>query len=419
MRQSQLFTKTRREAPSDEVAINAQLLIRAGYVHKEMAGVYSMLPLGLRVLNKIANILREEMNAIGGQELLMTTLQDKSIWEKTDRWDDKKVDVWFKTELANGTKAGLANTHEEPLVRLMSQHVSSHRDLPLYVYQIQNKFRNELRAKSGLFRGREFPMKDLYSFSRTEEEFRDFYEICADAYMKIFERVGIADKTYRTFASGGSFSKYSDEFQTLSDVGEDTIYLDEKKKIAVNKEVYTDDVLKELDLEKDDLVEKKAIEVANIFPLSTKYSEDLGLSYRDENGDTHPVVMGSYGIGLSRLMGVIVETHHDEVGIVWPESVSPFCVHLIVIAGDEGKGIHTQAEKLYTHLEDTGISVLYDDREVGAGEKFGDADLIGIPLRVVVSEKTLADKGVEVSERGSGKTEHITQQELLERLSKK
>ena len=241
MRQSALFTKTRRDAPSDEVSKNAQLLIRAGYVHKEMAGVYSYLPLGFRVLNKIVGIIREEMNAIGGQELVMTALQDKELWSRTDRWDDKKVDNWFKTEFKTGGETGLAITHEEPLTRIMTDHISSYRDLPVAAYQFQNKFRNELRAKSGIMRGKEFLMKDLYSFSKDEKEHTEFYQKAREAYIKVFSRLGIGEQTYVTFASGGIFSPFSEEFQTLSEAGEDTIYVDEKKHIAVNKEVLTDE----------------------------------------------------------------------------------------------------------------------------------------------------------------------------------
>lgn len=416
MRQSQLFTKTRKEAPKDDVAKNAQLLIRGGFVHKEMAGVYDYLPLGLRVLNKVTNIIREEMDAIGGQELLLTALQDKEPWEKTGRWSDDAIDVWFKTVLASGGEVGLGNTHEEPLTALVSQHISSYKDLPRYIYQIQTKFRNELRAKSGILRGREFLMKDLYSFSRTEEEFRAFYELCAEAYMKIFNRVGIGDSTYRTFASGGAFSKYSDEFQTLCEAGEDIIYLHEGKRIAVNKEVYADEVLTDLHLDKSELVEKKAIEVGNIFPLGTRFSEALDLMYRDETGEEHPVVMGSYGIGPGRLMGTVVEIYSDDNGIIWPESIAPFQVHLVVIAGEEGKGVHTAAEKLYMALLKENIEVLYDDREISAGEKLADADLIGIPLRVVVSEKTLAQHKFEVKERKTGKVEMLEEKTLLDRI---
>jgi len=412
MLQSKLFTKTRREAPKDEVSKNAELLIRAGFVHKELAGVYSYLPLGLRVLRKIEQIIREEMNAIGGQELLLTTLQDPKIWEKSGRWQDDAIDNWFKTKLHNGNELGIANTHEEALASLLTQHVHSHKDLPIYVYQIQNKFRNELRVKSGLLRGREFLMKDLYSFNRDEKSFRAFYEICADAYMKIFNRVGIGELTYRTFASGGSFSKFSDEFQTLSDTGEDTIYIDMKKRIAVNKEVYTDDVLEDLGLSKKDMVEKKAIEVGNIFPLGVKYAEALGLLYKDEDGNEKPVVMGSYGIGLGRLMGTVVEVLGDPKGIVWPKSIAPFFLHLVLLDGNT-EAVRKYGDTLYTTLHEEGIEVLYDDRDTQAGEKFATSDLLGIPYRAVVSARALEAGMIELVERKTGKTKMVSEKQLM------
>jgi len=307
MYQSKLFTKTRKEAPSEEVAKNASLLIRAGYIHKQMSGVYEFLPLGLRVINKISNIVREEMNKIGGLELKMTVLQDSEHWQKSGRWDDSVVDNWFKSKLSSGAEVGLANTHEEALSSLLKQYIDSYKDLPIYPYQIQVKFRNELRAKSGILRGREFLMKDMYSFSRNQEEHDAFYETAKEAYKRVFTRAGIGDRTFLTFASGGSFSKFSHEFQTLTDSGEDTIYLDKKKKLAINKEVYNDEGLQESGLNKDDLEEVRAIEVGNIFPLGTKYAEAVGLKFKDEKGQSHTPIMGSYGIGVSRLMGAVVE----------------------------------------------------------------------------------------------------------------
>ncbi len=417
MRQSQLFTKTRREAPSDEVSKNAQLLIRAGFVHKEMAGVYAYLPLGLRVLNKVIGIIREEMNAIGGQELSLTALQDPALWQKSGRWDDKAIDVWFKTQLKSGSELGLATTHEEPLTALMRNHVASYKDLPKYLYQFQTKFRNELRAKSGILRSREFIMKDLYSFSRSEEEFRKFYEACAGAYLKIFDRVGLGNKTYRTFASGGSFSKFSDEFQTVCEAGEDTVYIHEGRKLAVNKEVYDDATLLELGLRKEDLHEEKAIEVGNIFPLGTRFSEALNLTYKNEVGESVPVVMGSYGIGPARLMGTVVECLADDKGLVWPEVIAPFAVHLVQL-GDDIE-VQKEAEEMYRELTGTGVEVLWDDRDARAGEKFADSDLIGIPLRVIVSQKSLAEGKFECVERSSGRTEHRSISELVGHLTDK
>lgn len=414
MLQSQIFTKTRKEAPADEESRNAKLLIRAGFIHKEMAGVYSYLPLGLRVLKKIENIIREEMNAIGGQEVLLTTLQDPEIWRKSGRWVEEEVDVsqglpWFKTNLSKGGELGIANTHEEALTNVLKDHLFSYKDLPIYIYQIQNKFRNELRAKSGMLRGREFLMKDLYSFSKDENEFEKFYEICAESYMKIFERVGLGQDTVRTFASGGAFSRFSDEFQVLSDVGEDTIYVDEKKKMAVNKEILNDEVLKELSLEKDELKEEKSIEVGNIFKLGTKYAESIGLKYKDEGGKEVYPFMGSYGIGLGRLMGTVVEKHSDEKGIKWTLGTAPFRVHILPI-GD--KKIHDEAKKIYDSLKKDNTEVLLDDRDVGPGEKLTNADLIGIPYRVVVSDKTMAKNKVEIKRRWEEEVSLIDQSEI-------
>jgi len=326
---STLLGKTKKEAPKDETSLNAQLLIRGGFVQKEMAGAYIYMPLGLKVLEKLTQIISEEMEAIEGQEVLMTTLQNPETWKKTGRWDDRVVDVWFKSKLATGADVGLANTHEEPLTELLTKYVQSYKDLPLYIFQFQNKLRNELRAKSGLLRAREFIMKDLYSFNRSEEELNAFYELAKQAYYNIFNRAGIGDSTYITFASGGAFSKFSHEYQTTCETGEDTIYLDREKRIAINKEVYFDDVIEDLGLDKNSLEEVKAIEVGNIFKLKTRFSEPLGLTYTDEDGTEKPVYMGSYGIGLGRLMATIVELCNDEKGIIWPENVAPYRFHIL------------------------------------------------------------------------------------------
>jgi prolyl-tRNA synthetase len=416
MRQSQLFTKTRREAPKDEVSKNAQLLIRAGYIHKEMAGVYSYLPLGLRVLNNIMQVIREEMNAVGGQEILMSSLQDPELWKQTDRWSDKNVDVWFKSELKSGGEVGFGWTHEEDLTAIAKHFVSSYRDLPFLSYQFQNKFRNETRAKSGIMRTREFIMKDMYSFARTNDEHQALYDKISQAYDKVYARVGIGATTYRTFASGGAFSKYSHEFQTVSDAGEDLVYVHEGKRLAINKEVLEDSVLADLGVARDELVEKKSIEVGNIFSLGTRFSDALGLTYKDEDGSQKPVIMGSYGIGPGRLMGTIVETLSDEKGIVWPESVAPYRVHLIELSNGNTE-VREEAAELYRELTEEGIEVLWDDRDARAGEKFADSDLLGIPLRVVVSEKTLTAGKFECVHRSTGKVEHKSASELIGGLS--
>lgn len=407
MKHSELFTKTRKEDPSDEVSRNARLLIRAGYVHKEMAGVYSFLPLGLRALRKIERIIREEMDRIGGREVLLTALQNPEIWRETNRWDDAIVDNWFKTALKNGSELGLGFTHEEAITSMMKRHIASYRDLPVYSYQIQTKFRNEERAKSGIVRGREFLMKDLYSFSATEQDLDAFYDRCAEAYLRIFSRVGIGAQTFKTFASGGVFSKYSHEFQAVSDAGEDTIYLSRAKNIAVNEEVYTDDVLKDLGLEKNELESVKSIEVGNIFKLGTRFSEALGLLYRDESGEMKPVVMGSYGIGPTRLLGTAVEVLSDNKGIVWPESVAPFRVHLLSLGADK------EANEWYEKLRGAGIETLFDDRDASAGEKFGDSDLLGMPWRVVVSKRSIEKGGAEMKRRTESESKIVLFDEVL------
>lgn len=415
MRQSQLFTKTRREAPRDEVAKNARLLIRAGYIHKEMAGVYSLLPLGLRVLERVNAVIRDEMDKIGGQEMLMTTLQQKELWEQTDRWSDSVVDSWFKTRLKDGGEAGLGFTHEEPLTNIMRSHISSHHDLPRLAYQIQWKFRNEERAKSGIIRGREFLMKDLYSFASSEEEHERLYETVAAAYERVFARLGIGERTYRTFASGGVFSKYSHEFQCLCDVGEDTVYVSRRKKIAVNKEVMNASVLADLGLSESELSEEKAVEVGNIFNLGTRFSGALGLCFMDKDGRRKDVVMGSYGIGPTRLVGVLAEIFSDEKGLAWPKAVAPFAAHLVALTGGNGD-VASEADRLYELLRESGIETLYDDRDASAGEKFADSDLIGIPARLVVSEKTMAEGGVEVVSRADGLKSFVPENGVVEHL---
>ena len=396
MKLSQSFTKTTKTAPADETSRSAKYLLRAGYIYKEMAGVYDYLPLGMRTLEKIIQVIREEMNAIGGEELRLTALQPKDVWDASGRWSDDVMDVWFKTKLNAGGELGLAPTHEEPLTHVMKSYISSYKDLPVYAYQFQTKFRNELRAKSGIMRTREFMMKDLYSFSKNREEHNVFYEKCAESYKKIFNRLGIGNDTFRTFASGGAFSKYSDEFQTLCEVGEDIIYLDREKGIAVNEEVYNDEVLKDLGLDKSKLEQCKAAEVGNIFTLGYRFSDALDLCYNDEDGKRQKVFMGSYGIGPSRVMGVIAEKLSDY------------------LIGIDEKGMK-KAEELHDKYPET---ILFDDRaDVHAGEKFADAELMGIPYRVVISDKTLAENKVELKNRQTGETKLLTLSEFASKLS--
>lgn len=408
MRQSQLFTKTRKEAPSDEVAKNAQLLIRAGYVYKVMAGVYAYTPLGLRVLENIKKIVREEMNAIGGQELIMSALQKKSTWEVTGRWDDEVVDVWFKTALKDGTELGLGWSHEEAIIEMLQQYLVSYKDLPINVYQFQTKLRNELRAKSGILRGREFVMKDMYSCSLDAAQHDAFYTATIEAYKKIYDRLGIGADTYVTLASGGAFTEFSHEFQTICDAGEDVVYLHREKNIAVNEEVLDDEHLASLGIKREELEKVTTAEVGNIFNFGTHKSEQMDFSFTNEQGEKQFVHLGSYGVGITRVMGVVVEKFSDDKGIVWPKSVAPFAVHLLSLGEDE------EASALYEELSSQGIEVLFDDREdVSAGEKFADADLLGMPLRIVISKRSLEAGGYEVKGRTESESKVISKGELL------
>lgn len=411
MKRSESFVKTLKEAPSDEVSRSAQLLLRAGYIYKEMAGVYDFLPLGRKVLNNIIGIIREEMIALGGQEVEMSSLQPKEAWVKSGRWDDAVVDDWFKTKLHAGGELGLALTHEEAITNMLRSYVSSYKDLPLYVFQFQKKFRNELRAKSGIMRTREFIMKDLYSFCANKEQHEEFYEKAAESYNRIFQRLGIGDSTFRTFASGGSFSRFSDEFQTLCDAGEDIIYIDHEKNIAINEEVYNEETFKMLGIDPKKLDKQKASEVGNIFTLGTKYSEALGLEFNDEDGKRQPVFMGSYGIGPARSMGVIAEKTCDDKGLCWPEEIAPYRYYLIGI-GEKGLA---EAEKLYAQNPEMYI---FDDRvNARNGEKFADAELMGIPYRVVISDKTLANNQVEILDRKNNETRLLTLAEFARKLA--
>lgn len=413
MRQSQLFTKTTKEAPKDEVSVNAELLIRAGFVDKLTAGVYSYLPLGLRVLRKIQSIVRREMDAIGGQEISMPALTPKEPYMTTGRWDE--IDVLFKLDGAGGKEYALGATHEEIVTPLVKRFVQSYKDLPVAVYQIQDKFRNEPRAKSGLMRGREFNMKDLYSFHANEESLEVYYEKVTQAYLTIFDACGLEASVVE--ASGGVFSKYSHEFQVPTEYGEDIVYFCAGCGRHQNKEL----VQKEGDPcphcgSKRE--EKKTIEVGNIFKLKTKFSDAFDFRYADEDGNQQDVIMGCYGIGPSRVLGAAVEVHHDEHGMVWPESLAPFRVHLVSLVKDEEA--LTRADALYRSLQDAGIDVLYDDRiDVRAGEKFADSDLIGIPYRVVVSKKTLEQDAVELKLRAQKEARMIPLSDILKELSMK
>lgn len=404
MRQSQLFTKTQKEGPRDEKSINAQLLIRAGFIYKEMAGVYTFLPLGLRVLRKIEEIIREEMNSIGGQEILMTVLQPKSLWQETDRWLKEIGKVMYKCK-ENGKEVGLGPTHEEMLTDIIRRYIKSYTELPLAIYQIQTKFRKEQRARSGLLRGREFAMKDLYSFHSSEEDFARYYEKVKKSYLRVFKRCGL--KAIITEASGAGFTKgYTHEFQVLTDGGEDKIVYCLKNHFSQNKEIAKLKAGDSCPVCKRKLKQAKSIEVGNIFPLKTKYSQAMKAFFVDKTGKERAIIMGCYGIGLSRLMGAVVEVHHDEKGIIWPTEIAPFKIHLIPI--EDEKSVKKAAEKIYQNLQKQKIEVLYDDRaRKSAGERLVEADLIGIPTRLVISERTLKKNCIEVKKRSEKKTKLI------------
>ncbi len=442
MKQSQLFTRTIKETPKDEQSINSRFLIRAGFVDKLMAGVYSYLPFGLKVLKKIENIIREEMNKIGGQEVLLSALHPKENWQRTGRWQYPEM---FKMKSRAGKDFSLGWTHEEIITPLVRKFVKSHKDLPLAIYQIQDKFRDELRAKSGLLRGVEFIMKDLYSFHEDEKDLDKYYEKVKKSYFQIFKRCDLEKQTFLTLASGGTFSKYSHEFQTITPYGEDEIYICSKCRAAVNKEIIREHPFCPQCRSKK-LEPRKAIEVGNIFKLQDKYAKIFGFNLKDKEGKEKNILMGCYGIGLPRLMGAIVEVHHDEKGIRWPKEVSPFQVHLIQLAElrpsrsepsdswakgekktkfsatasanasviEDTSKVKKTAERIYQYLQKSEIEVLYDDRQDKTpGEKFADADLIGIPIRIVISERTLRKNSVEVKERNKKELKIVKLKNLL------
>ncbi|MBQ3309363.1 prolyl-tRNA synthetase [Candidatus Saccharibacteria bacterium] len=406
MKLSQSFVKTLRDAPKDETAKSAKFLVRAGFVHKELAGVYTFLPLGLITLKKIENIIREEMNALGSPEIQMTALQNPAPWQATKRWESERMDIWFKTELSAGGELGLGPTHEEPGTAMMKDYIKSYKDLPASFYQFQTKFRNELRAKSGIMRTREFLMKDLYSFNVDQAAHDEFYHKVERAYKNVYDRVGLGDCTFETFASGGAFSKYSHEFQTILDVGEDTIYYNHDKSVVLNEEVLNDEILADLGVKRDELESCQAAEVGNIFSLGYKFSEPLDLSFSDKDGKKQLVYMGSYGIGVSRVMGVIAEKFADDKGLVWPETVAPFKYYLVAIGEKAGK-LAAEWESKYSDL------FLYDDRANRPGEKFADSELMGLPFRIVISDKTLDNDSLEQTNRKTGETKLLTIKDFL------
>jgi prolyl-tRNA synthetase len=407
MRRSELFIKTLKEDPKDEVSKGTRFLIRAGFINKTGAGIYSFLPLGLKVINKIENIVRQEMLNLGAFEILMPALHPKQYWEQTGRW--QTFETLFKIEARrDGGEFGLGPTHEEIVVPLMKEFINSYKDLPTAVFQIQTKFRDEPRPRSGLIRGREFLMKDLYSFHTDEKDAEAYYEKAARVYEKIFKTLGL--NAVRARASGGAFSKYSDEFQTPAEAGEDTIYICQKCKIAFNKELAAEEICPEC--QNKDFETFRGIEVGNIFKLKTKFSEPFDLRFKSQDGSSKPVIMGCYGIGISRLLGTIAEVSNDENGLIWPQSVSPFKVHLLNLVKKK-----ETADKIYKILQDASVEVLYDDREDAAsGEKLIEADLFGVPIRLVISDKTIKENKIETKKRTEEKARLIREEELLDFL---
>lgn len=411
MRASQFLIKTFKETPKSFENRSAILLVQGGYVDQVGTGIYTFLPLGLRVLDKINTIIREEMNKIGGQEILMPALHPASYWKTTNRW---KIPVGFKTKSQTGQEYVLGWTHEEIVTPLVKKYIKSYKDLPIYIYQIQTKFRDEERAKSGLLRTRELVMKDLYSFHKDEKDLNNYYEKVKEAYQKIIKRLGLGDTTYYTYALGGDFSKYSHEFQTITDAGEDTIYICEKCSTAVNKEIVNEMDKTCPECQHKELKEAKAIEIANIFKLKERFSKAFDLKYLDSDDKEKYAVMGCYGFGSSRVMGAIAEVFSDEKGLVWPKNVAPFQVYLMNIsAGCEGKKV---TEDLYNKLEANGAEVLYDDRDKTAGFKFTEADLIGIPLRLTISGRSLAKNSVEIKERSKKEAKLVKIDKVLKEI---
>lgn len=408
MKQSQIFTKTKKEISGEETSAGTRLLIKGGFIDRTAAGVYTILPLGFRVLRKIEGIIADSMDGLGAQRVIMPSLVPKKYWETTGRWTG--LDVLYKVKGNGGEEYGLGATLEEIVTPLAQKYAFSYKDFPFAIYQIQTKFRDELRAKSGLLRGREFLMKDLYSFHVSQADCDSYYERVKEAYFSIFKKVGLAQETYVALASGGTFSKYSHEFQTVTEAGEDIIYVCSNCGIAINREI-KGEYSECPECNHSDFEEKKSIEIGNIFKLGVKYSAAFGFEAAGSDGCKLPVLMNCYGIGLTRLMGTVAEICHDDLGIIWPDSIAPFKVYLIQLSSKDretDKKIKETAQKIYQDLQKSKIEVLCDDREQSsAGEKFNDADLLGMPVRMVVGEKTLAKGSVELKKRQEKEAEFI------------
>jgi prolyl-tRNA synthetase len=402
MRHTNIFTKTRKEYPKDELVKNAQILIKAGFIHKEMAGVYAYMPFGIKVLENIKKIARQEMNNTSGQEMIMSSLQKKETWESTDRWSDVNVDIWFKSELKNGTEIGFGWSHEEPITEMMKNFITSYKDLPIYTYQFQTKFRNELRAKSGIMRGREFVMKDLYSYSKNQEDHEVFYNKMIEVYKSFYKKVGLGNDTFVTVASGGVFTKnISHEFQTICDAGEDIVYIDRENNIAYNEET-----VEELKIDVSSFEKVKTAEVGNIFSFGSDKCEQMGLMFMDADGVNKPVTLGSYGIGITRVMGVI---------LVWPKNIAPYHIGIVSLSKENGDKVSEESQKIYDLFKDK-YEVLLDDRNITAGSKMFDADLYGIPLQIIIGDKSLTKGCVEIKNRQSGEVVEVSVGDVEEKI---
>ena len=414
MRLSTLFAKTSKNAPADAETANAKFLIQASFVDQEMAGVYTWLPLGLRVLRKVEQIVREEMDALGAREIMMPSLQPKEYWDATNRWEG--VDILFKLKSQTGKDYALGCTHEEVVTPLAKKYVSSYKDLPFATYQINTKFRDELRAKSGVLRGREFRMKDMYSFHTTQEDLTAFYQRALQAYVTAFTRCGLRVKVVQ--ASGGIFTEnVSHEFQALTDAGEDILIACPNCEFGQNSEVATLKVGDACPKCNGTLAQMKGVEVGNIFDLGTKYTDAFQVDFMNDAGEAKRVLMGCYGIGTTRLVGAIVETHHDEKGILWPKSVAPMPVHLVTINSKDPatqERVAQASQDLYDALKKEGIETLWDEREMSPGAKLADADLIGIPLRLIISEKSLKEESIEWKLRSSSEAKLVKLEDALE-----
>lgn len=413
MRYSKLFGKTIKDAPKDATLISHKLLYRGGFIRESTAGKYYFLPLGLRVQQKIQKIIKEEMDASGAQEILTPILHPIELWKETNRTKSVGFELMVIKDRSK-TEFVLGGTAEEMIVELVRKFQVSYKDLPFNVYQFSTKFRDELRARGGLLRLREFVMKDAYSFHATEKDFKKEYEKMAETYIRIFERMDL--KAVRTESDNGYIGgEYSHEFQVVCKDGEDEIIYCPGGDFSANANVSPVKEGKQRDLGHGSLEKVRSIEVGNIFQLGYYYSSKMkNAVFTDQDGSKKPFYMGCYGIGLARTLATIVEIYNDEKGIVWPENVAPYDVHLIMI-NDEGLRIKKRADEVYEKLQKAGIEVLYDDREdVSAGGKFADCDLIGIPVRLVVSEKT-KDK-IEWKKRTEEKTELLSLDEVSKRL---